>query len=663
MEVAKFKRLPPVNMGKWAIATDEQVQEQLANGPFTHIAFMLSYLFFGATFFTDTGHESAFSYHIHRYAAVYTSKPENFLFDPPEEWLHVPFHNQAYATSCEDNTPQSLLAINRSRNVHGLYDFLLNYRSLLTFLIAVDVPVLYSHVPFQNAALSTPEKAGQHSGRAMPLQVIHPMPLQSSWVSLFALFVSDLAFNVKSLIIIDLSSIMCDLWLMITLIIIRITITIDGIHGEGLPKEVLLINHGFGLLGIMNLTLSRPLVKQCLLILSSFKNRYRTPYKASGSTSPFWYSIKRASGHIIVLSSYSAYGKYTPQYQWLEAELPKVNRTETPWLIVLLHSPWYNSYNYHFMEGESMRVMFEQWFVEHKVDVVFSGHVRAYERSDQSAPVYITIGGGGNIEGLANSGGLADAKRRIGEESVDKSRIWKLTEINEPSQCHSLRLADNLAPNRGLFPPEPKHYRGSKLKVAIIGARAVLVKGEPNVSYICSRYYCAPELIFGATEYTTAIDIWSTGCVMAELLLGQPLFPGESGHFLELLRLFMNSLDKGGLEALMEPLLGPILGNQYLLEGSTNFVHKVYSGIDNLFVHKVYSGDLGPTFDSNRKLTHYEMSPEKGQAVLFGETVPFKPFKNRYHTPNKASGSTSSLWYSIKRASAHIIVVVILSIW
>ncbi|KAK7847868.1 shaggy-related protein kinase kappa [Quercus suber] len=56
-----------------------------------------------------------------------------------------------------------------------------------------------------------------------------------------------------------------------------------------------------------------------------------------------------------------------------------------------------------------------------------------------------------------------------------------------------------------------------------------LVKGEPNVSYICSRYYRAPELIFGATEYTTAIDIWSTGCVMAELLLGQPLFPGESG--------------------------------------------------------------------------------------------------------------------------------------
>jgi kinase len=49
------------------------------------------------------------------------------------------------------------------------------------------------------------------------------------------------------------------------------------------------------------------------------------------------------------------------------------------------------------------------------------------------------------------------------------------------------------------------------------------------VSYICSRYYRAPELIFGATEYNNSIDVWSVGCVMAELLLGQPLFPGESG--------------------------------------------------------------------------------------------------------------------------------------
>ncbi|KAJ6382372.1 hypothetical protein OIU77_030927 [Salix suchowensis] len=56
-----------------------------------------------------------------------------------------------------DNSPQSLLAFCGNKNVHGLYDFLLNYRSSLTFLSGVDVPVLYSAVPFQNAALSAPE--------------------------------------------------------------------------------------------------------------------------------------------------------------------------------------------------------------------------------------------------------------------------------------------------------------------------------------------------------------------------------------------------------------------------------------------------------------------------------------------------------------------------
>lgn len=67
------------------------------------------------------------------------------------------------------------------------------------------------------------------------------------------------------------------------------------------------------------------------------------------------------------------------------------------------------------------------------------------------------------------------------------------------------------------------------LKLCDFGSAKILVKGEPNVSYICSRYYRAPELIFGATDYTTAIDSWSAGCVVAELLMGQPLFPGESG--------------------------------------------------------------------------------------------------------------------------------------
>ncbi|MCO5569343.1 hypothetical protein L7F22_023055 [Adiantum nelumboides] len=67
-----------------------------------------------------------------------------------------------------------------------------------------------------------------------------------------------------------------------------------------------------------------------------------------------------------------------------------------------------------------------------------------------------------------------------------------------------------------------------QLKLCDFGSAKILVKGETNIAYICSRYYRAPELIFGAVRYTTAIDIWSTGCVLAELMLGKPIFYGES---------------------------------------------------------------------------------------------------------------------------------------
>ena len=47
------------------------------------------------------------------------------------------------------------------------------------------------------------------------------------------------------------------------------------------------------------------------------------------------------------------------------------------------------------------------------------------------------------------------------------------------------------------------------LKLCDFGSAKILVAGEPNVSYICSRYYRAPELIFGATNYTTNIGAFT----------------------------------------------------------------------------------------------------------------------------------------------------------
>ena len=44
-------------------------------------------------------------------------------------------------------------------------------------------------------------------------------------------------------------------------------------------------------------------------------------------------------------------------------------------------------------------------------------------------------------------------------------------------------------------------------------------------SYIQSRFYRSPEVVLGS-PYSVAIDMWSFGCVAAELFLGLPLFPG-----------------------------------------------------------------------------------------------------------------------------------------
>jgi len=67
-----------------------------------------------------------------------------------------------------------------------------------------------------------------------------------------------------------------------------------------------------------------------------------------------------------------------------------------------------------------------------------------------------------------------------------------------------------------------------ELKICDFGSAKKLVSGQPNVSYISSRPYRAPELIFGATEYTLSIDLWSGGCVIAEMVLQKPIFAGES---------------------------------------------------------------------------------------------------------------------------------------
>ncbi|WPK23093.1 hypothetical protein PUMCH_000318 [Australozyma saopauloensis] len=80
--------------------------------------------------------------------------------------------------------------------------------------------------------------------------------------------------------------------------------------------------------------------------------------------------------------------------------------------------------------------------------------------------------------------------------------------------------------------------RNVDLKVKIIDFGSSCFKNDTMYTYIQSRFYRAPEVIFG-TEYGPEIDVWSVGCLAAELFTGSPLLPGKSeieqiAYFLEM---------------------------------------------------------------------------------------------------------------------------------
>jgi serine/threonine protein kinase len=96
---------------------------------------------------------------------------------------------------------------------------------------------------------------------------------------------------------------------------------------------------------------------------------------------------------------------------------------------------------------------------------------------------------------------------------------------------HQLRIAHrDIKPHNIL-------YKGRSTAICDFGSAKILTN-EANLPYICSRCYRAPELIFGATHYTTMIDIWSVGCVLLEMLYGSPLFVGNTSvdHLIEIIK-------------------------------------------------------------------------------------------------------------------------------
>ncbi|XP_056863303.1 mitogen-activated protein kinase 12-like [Raphanus sativus] len=66
-----------------------------------------------------------------------------------------------------------------------------------------------------------------------------------------------------------------------------------------------------------------------------------------------------------------------------------------------------------------------------------------------------------------------------------------------------------------------------ELKIGDFGLARTTSDTDFMTEYVVTRWYRAPELLLNCSEYTAAIDIWSVGCILGEIMTGQPLFPGK----------------------------------------------------------------------------------------------------------------------------------------
>lgn len=102
-------------------------------------------------------------------------------------------------------------------------------------------------------------------------------------------------------------------------------------------------------------------------------------------------------------------------------------------------------------------------------------------------------------------------------------KSWLLMTLRGIHHCHrNFILHRDLKPSNLLLAPD------GQLKIADFGlARAFGNATDVFTPKVVTRWYRAPELLFGAKHYTGAVDIWAVGIIFAELMLRTPYLPGQ----------------------------------------------------------------------------------------------------------------------------------------
>eukprot|EP00128_Syssomonas_multiformis_P008355 Colp12_sorted_trinity150504_noHs@25989 len=114
----------------------------------------------------------------------------------------------------------------------------------------------------------------------------------------------------------------------------------------------------------------------------------------------------------------------------------------------------------------------------------------------------------------------------INPNGLDEKTVKKI--INQVLKavhfCHSHNII-----HRDVKPENILVTKNHVVKLCDFGfARSLGGPGAVYTDYVATRWYRAPELLVGDTQYGTSVDVWAIGCVFAEILTGHPLWPGKS---------------------------------------------------------------------------------------------------------------------------------------